>query len=296
MVIINWNCRQKFWNRYKIFSEKIPEWDILVIQECDYPEYVKEDHPDYYDWAMKHQCKWIGDEWDKPQKIGIGIFAKNHIKIDDLRQCFKDKFSKEFDWSSIRSNMRSKDLKYFLPVLVNDDFILIGIYAKSPKIDNKILEELNKNLNNVEKKYKYHLQYLGQIKEYLTIKENKENLLGKSCIAVGDFNENPTIKSVKKEFFKETMNFIKNEIGLISVYHYINGNINFGEEKEPTRYDPQKKNDPNYQGDHIDYCMVSENLKNKLRIKISNEWIDENGIKKWKGISDHCPLTIYINE
>jgi exonuclease III len=301
MVIIDWNCRQKFWDRYKIFLDDNLKWDILVIQECDCPEYVKEEHPDYYDWAISYQCKWVGDEWDKSQKIGIGIFAKDYIKIEDLRKIFKNESPINFDWSSIRTDMKSNELKYFLPVLVNDNFVLIGVYAKSPKIEDEILNKLNKNLNKKDEnyKYKYHFQYMGQIKEYLEKDENKkylrkEILDGKKCIVVGDFNENPSIKSVNKKFFKKTMDFIKNEIGLVSAYHLVNGNINFGEEKEPTRYDPQKKNDPYYKGDHIDYCMISGNLKDNLIPKISSEWIDENGVKKWKGKSDHCPLIIHI--
>jgi hypothetical protein len=106
MIIINWNCQQQFWQKYKIFSENKLEWDVLVIQECDDPEYKKDDdikRKDYYNWAIKYQYKWIGDKWDRNQKIGIGIFARSHVKTEDLRNSFNENFfeggvSKEFDW------------------------------------------------------------------------------------------------------------------------------------------------------------------------------------------------------
>jgi hypothetical protein len=163
MIIVDWNCHQKFWDKYKIFSENRLKWDVLVIQECDCPEYVREKHSDYYDWAIKHQYKWIGDEWEKPQKIGIGIFVKSHIRIEDLRNSFNGYFFergvlKNFDWSSMKTGLKDAMLRYFLPVLVNNSFILLGIYAKAPKIIKEI---------KYEYKNQYEYQYMGQIREYL---------------------------------------------------------------------------------------------------------------------------------
>jgi exonuclease III len=294
MVIIDWNCRQKFWNKYKIFSENKIKWDILVIQECDCPKYVKEKYPDYYNWAIKHQYKWIGDEWDKPQKIGIGIFAKSHVTIEDLRNFFNGEFfeggvSKKFDWSSMKKELKDTMLRYFLPVLVNKSFILLGIYAKAPKIIKEITYEC---------KNQYEYQYMGQIREYL--KNNKEKLVEKSCIATGDFNDNYIFSKEKsddaKKHFKDVIKLFNAEIKLFSVYHTKN-NIEIGKEKNvATRYHNDKKNGIINRPDHIDYFFVSKDLINYSNITIQNEWEEDktNGNKKWKGLSDHCPIVLEL--
>jgi exonuclease III len=174
----------------------------------------------------------------------------------------------------LRKGLKDTMLRYFLPVLVDESFILLGIYAKDPKLIKEIKYE----------KYQYEYQYMGQIREYL--KNNKEKLIEKPCIATGDFNDNYSFDRTEpsKEFLKNVIKEIE-DIGLKSLYH-VSHKINIGEEgNAATRYD---KNRPT----HIDYCFVSERFQScRIKIAEENEW-DEK--KKWKDLSDHCPLIIEI--
>ena len=69
-------------------------------------------------------------------------------------------------------------------------------------MDSEQIEKINKN--------KYEFQYMGQIHEYL--KNNGDKFKNKQCIIAGDFNDNPSLKSCNKQFFKKT-------IGLFTTYH-----------------------------------------------------------------------------
>lgn len=106
MNIISWNCNGKFREKYKVIIEQ--NADIYIIQECEDPNQSKD--VEYKKFA--ENSIWIGSNKNK----GLGIFAKSHIKLFKL------------NWSNYC-------LKWFLPVLVNDDFVLVGIWACKPYIE-----------------------------------------------------------------------------------------------------------------------------------------------------------------
>ena len=45
-----------------------------------------------------------------------------------------------------------------------------------------------------------------------------------------------------------------------------------------------------------DYCFFSKNLysrtKENLVIKVHDDWKNKNGVKRWHGLSDHCPISV----
>jgi len=44
-----------------------------------------------------------------------------------------------------------------------------------------------------------------------------------------------------------------------------------------------------------DFCFVSKNLSsNKIDYKTDKNWEEKNGIKRWNGLSDHCPIIVDI--
>jgi exonuclease III len=209
--------------------------------------------------------------------------------IKDLRysfsdECSFDKIQLEFAWSKTIPAPDSRKLKYFLPVLINNDFILLGIHANAPKLKGEYKRG---------EQVKY--QYMGQIREYL--KNNGEDKLkGKPCIIAGDFNENRDLyvnNEDARDRFDETIRKIRN-IGLESAYNIFNNRKELGNE-EPTCY--YKNGSPPRQ---IDYIFISDHFKiHKFEIAKNNEWksISENKNKKrWEGISDHCPLYIDIEK
>jgi exonuclease III len=267
MVIIDWNCQGKFREKHGILKYN---WDILAIQECEDPEYVKNKSEEYYRWARNHHYIWKGDNHNK----GVGIFSKNNnMKLLEWPNEFPN--GEEFDYPDILfpDHLISKELKYFVPVNINEDFMLLNISTK-------------KLGGTGSTKY----QYTGLITQYLKL--NKDMMINKDIIIVGDFNNNIRLceKYPDKVRFKKMMAEF-DAIEYESLYH-ISNNIKIGEEQYPTRYYSGKniKNRP----DHIDYCFVSKIFKNgRIKVAQENEWkLNEKGNKRWEGKSDHCPIII----
>lgn len=171
------------------------------------------------------------------------------------------------------------ELLYFLPVEINN-YTLVAVNTKEVKNIS------GKTFYNEMADYKY----TGLVTEYLKL--NKKQLENRDVIIVGDFNDN--IKLCKKPKDKkrfESMIEEFNDIGLVSLYHTKNElNIFNCKEEDATRYDPQKKNDSSYKGDHIDYCFITKRLIECSKINIKND----NEIKRWKGLSDHFPIILEI--
>jgi exonuclease III len=290
MIIIDWNCQGGFRDKYTRFLEIVKNWDVLVIQECEEPEYVKHKSEKYYRWAKDHYCIWKGENKNK----GIGFFSKqNNLRLLEEEDGWKNEFpnEEEYNYPDILYPVPSfsKKLRYIYPLLINNYFVLIGIGTK------KIAGEGST---------KY--QWTGLITAYLEL--NKYIMENTDIIIVGDFNNNIKMCSGDpnssrdndtKRFNGMVKNFSDFNNKIISLYHRHN-NIEIGKEDYPTCYYSGKniKNRP----DHIDYCFVSERFHNsKIRISENNEW-EENihGNKKWGYVknciegSDHCPLIIEI--
>lgn len=172
------------------------EADIYIIQECEDP--LKAKHNDYSEWSKNHL--WIGDNKNK----GIGIFAKEHIKIERL------------DWSN---DFRDHTVKYFLPCLVNNKFQLLGVWTHKNNSPN--------------------FGYMGQFWKYL--KTNLDNF--NEIIIAGDFNSNSIWDEWDRWWNHSDVVEILQKKNINSVYHEIK-NENQGKETLPTFYLQRKREKP----------------------------------------------------
>lgn len=100
MKIVTWNCSGAF--RKKYHAIEAFQADILVIQECEDPARSTEK---YRDCAGDYL--WKGENKNK----GIGVFAKNGLKV------------KELNWKDDR-------LESFLPCRIGDKVNLVAVWSK----------------------------------------------------------------------------------------------------------------------------------------------------------------------
>jgi hypothetical protein len=312
MIIVNWNCYQgNFREKYlKLLEHLNDKWDILIIQECEKPEHIRNKSETYYKWAKDHHCIWKGDNYNR----GIGFFSnsrENNLRILSKEAGWENRFpnGEKYDYNEILEpqHLISEELKYIYPISINDDFVLIGVSTK--KICGK-----------GSTKY----LYTGLISEYLKL--NKEIIVSSDVIVIGDFNNNINLcsgdpKSTRDNDTKRFKKMLDEFEGknIVSLYHYKN-NIKNGDEKDPTRYHRcdkicENKNKCKYnkdceyyfsqnrsyhRSDHIDYCFVSKRFQSgNIKIAEKNEWkivINEKNKEnnRWKGISDHCPMVIEL--
>jgi exonuclease III len=131
MKILNWNCNGAFRNKYHLLSAY--NADLLIIQECENPEYSIS--KTYKEWAANYL--WIGDSKNK----GIGVFAKPEIRLARL------------DWSNLYNN---HPVKHFLPCTVNETITLLAVWTHKNNSPNfgyigqfwKYLQLHKEKLNN----------------------------------------------------------------------------------------------------------------------------------------------------
>lgn len=233
MKLINWNCNGAFRNKKYLFDEY--EYDILIIQECEDPSKLKE-HKN-----SDHNYLWIGNNKNK----GLGIFCKNNISL------------KRLDWSDINIKYKNEQLESFLPCLINDEIIIIGVWTK--KANSEVFG------------------YIGQFWKYLQL--HKDKLIDKKVIIVGDFNSNAIWDKWDRWWNHTNVVDELDQIGIKSLYHIIN-NEEQGKETKPTFYLQRKLEKPY----HIDYIFLSNNLiSDFIEIEIGE-------IEKWLNYSDHLPI------
>lgn len=249
MEIISWNCAGALRKK----TEYIDKFnaDILVIQECEDPERSTQA---YRDWAGNYL--WHGETKNK----GIGIFARNGNKVE---RCH---WSKEYTQDGFNNfnpalTWRSDDLKVFLPCKVNDEITLLGVWTKKNRSD--------------------YFGYIGQFWKYLQI--HRSDLSNGNTIICGDFNSN--VMWDKNDSWWNHSDVVQEleDIGLKSVYHYIN-NEKQGEESMPTFFLHKNELKPY----HIDYAFVSDDLITDCHIEIGKR-------EDWMDVSDHIPLTFYLS-
>ena len=233
MKLINWNCNGAFRNKKYLFDEY--EYDILIIQECEDPSKLKE----YKNFD--HNYLWIGNNKNK----GLGIFCKNNISL------------KRLDWSDINIKYKNEQLESFLPCLINDEIIIIGVWTK--KANSEVFG------------------YIGQFWKYLQL--HKDKLIDKKVIIVGDFNSNAIWDKWDRWWNHTNVVDELDQIGIKSLYHILN-NEEQGKETKPTFYLQRKLEKPY----HIDYIFLSNNLiSDFIEIEIGE-------IEKWLNYSDHLPI------
>ena len=233
MKLISWNCNGAFRNKKYLFDEY--EHDILVIQECENPSKLKE-----YE-SSNNNYLWIGNNKNK----GLGIFCKNNISL------------KRLEWSDINTKYKNEQLESFLPCLINDEIIIIGVWTK--KANSEVFG------------------YIGQFWKYLQL--HKDKLIDKKVIIVGDFNSNAIWDKWDRWWNHTNVVDELHEIGIKSLYHIINKEEQ-GKETKPTFYLQRKLEKPY----HIDYIFLSNNLIDDF------VEIEIGAIEKWLNYSDHLPI------
>ena len=98
-------------------------------------------------------------------------------------------------------------------------------------------------------------------------------------IAAGDFNISPRV-SGKKRKSQRFLRLMRDELGLVSAYHHLTGELP-GEETRATYYHYRRKSNPF----HIDYCFVHQEWIGRL----TNVEVGDFGDFSQ---SDHRPLTV----
>ena len=98
-------------------------------------------------------------------------------------------------------------------------------------------------------------------------------------IAAGDFNISPRV-SGKKRQSQHFLRQMRDELGLVSAYHHLTGEIP-GEETRASYYHHWRKSNPF----HIDYCFVHEEWTGQLTNVDLGDFTDYPQ-------SDHRPLTV----
>lgn len=102
MKIISWNCNGALRNKFHTLDQL--NADILVIQECEYP--LESKNVEYVKWANNYL--WVG----KSKHKGIGIFAKNGIKISLI-------------------SLDAKSFRISLPFTINDDLKVLAVWTQA---------------------------------------------------------------------------------------------------------------------------------------------------------------------
>ncbi len=122
MKIVSWNCNGKF--REKINKIKELDADIYVIQECENPEFTK--NQSYKDFSAGGF--WTG----KIRSKGLGIFFREPS-------------------AAVKSDWHSCDFANFLPVDIDEKLSLLAVWACKPYIEG-YYDYQNLNFDNYKNK------------------------------------------------------------------------------------------------------------------------------------------------
>lgn len=106
MTIITWNCNMAFRKKAAVIMRNSP--DILVIQECEHPDKLK----DTFGKKKPVSALWFGNNMHK----GLGIFSFNGFNLK-------------------KHASHNSSIKLVIPVIVKKDaekFMLFAIWAHNP--------------------------------------------------------------------------------------------------------------------------------------------------------------------
>ncbi len=230
MKIVTWNCNGNFSG---CFQEIIKEnADIYVIQECENP--LKSKNEEYKKFSSNYY--WIGDNKNR----GLAIFAREGIKLDLV-------------------DLDDEGLRYFIPVRVNEDFNLLGVWT------------------NPDTKYKVN-HYPKEITKYYELHRDS-GFFNEDMIICGDFNCDVRLKGTHARNVFEMIDKMS-EIGLLDIYHYLNDEFE-GEESQATFFMYRHLDKPY----HLDHVFASEGRIKEFEIGDAGKWIE---------LSDHLPLVFKI--
>ena len=231
MRIVNWNCHGAFRRKFRLLEQF--DADILIIQECENP---RGNSPDYRAWAGEH-C-WIG----KLQFKGLGIFAKNGHSL------------KQLDWPDAGASL-------FLPVSVDDDLQLVGVWTQTAKVAAE--------------------RYAGQLARFLD--QNRQSFNQRTIIA-GDFNSNTSLDKPRAKWTHAQCAIDLTNDGFLSLYHHTAGE-DHGRESCPTFFQQRDRAKPF----HIDYAFAHKSL-----IPDGGPRFSIGSPELWLAHSDHMPLVFEI--
>ena len=232
MKIVTWNSQSNFANNFKEIKKQ--NADIYVIQECENPEITKSD--EYKEFASN--SIWIGDN----KFYGLGIFASDDVNLDLV-------------------DLDNKGLRYFIPVRVNDEFNLLGIWTNPDMEGNKVV------------------QYPKEISDYYD--EHKQSgFFNEDMIMCGDFNCD--VRLTNKAHGKNVYEMMDklSEVGLVDVYHHLSGETQ-GEESRSTFFMNRNLEKPF----HLDHVFASPDRVKSLNIGDEEYWMQ---------FSDHVPIIFEI--
>lgn len=231
MKIISWNVNGKFSEKFPAILEE--DADIYVIQECENPLII--DSKEYVDFASNYF--WVGEN----QYYGLGIFAKDNVKLELM-------------------DLDAKGLRYFIPVNVNNDFNLLGVWT-------------NPDMDGTKTIY-----YPKEITKYY--EEHKDlGFFNEDMIICGDFNCDVSLKGSHANNVYEVIEKLS-ECNLVDIYHQLTGE-NEGEETTPTFYMYRHLDKPY----HLDHIFSSPDKVKDLEIGDADKWLQ---------LSDHVPLIFEI--
>ncbi|MCG6146560.1 endonuclease/exonuclease/phosphatase family protein [Leptospira bandrabouensis] len=250
MKIVSWNCSGGFRKKFKNVEVLNP--DIIIIQECENPEKY---HKDFLDFSY-NTFIWEGESENK----GIGIFYKSNYNLKKLNWNgnytikIPENNSKHLNWTT-------NELRQFLPVSLTIDLNILAVWTKG-----------NKNQT---------FEYIGQFWKFILA--NKEKLLEKPSIIIGDFNSNKKWDKIDRWWNHSEVINILDSWNYKSLYHelYLQEQ---GNEQIPTFYLHRNREKPY----HIDYVFLPKNFIGNTKFEIGK--FDE-----WIKLSDHMPLIVEIN-
>jgi len=175
----------------------------------------------------------------------------------------------------------------------------LGIAVFSNKFEIKLTEEFNRNYRYVvpykvdagKIKFTLFAVWTKPIDEYYDANVTEainfsgyKNIIDGNVIMIGDYN---TGCSEKTEEHK-------------------NRYVNLNKKMEPKGFmncSPAEKiyemtffSDRTKQEYVNDFCFISKNLSSSLeKFGTNKEWEEKNGIKRWRGLSDHCPIIVDLD-
>ena len=151
---------------------------------------------------------------------GLGIFAKDNIKLEPIPD-------------------NNQDLRYFIPLRVNDTFNLLGVWAMP--------------------------DYVEMIHDYYNA--NRE-LFNENLVMCGDFNSSVLFdEEHKNKNFSMLLHYLKKD-GLVGAYHHLKREKH-GKEKENTYFHTKKLNNPF----HLDHVFSAPYITKNLQIIDNIKWI-----------------------
>jgi|TARA_B110000196_G_C21088518_1_gene636304 endonuclease/exonuclease/phosphatase family metal-dependent hydrolase len=230
MKVLSWNCNCKFRDKYQLLDQY--NADILIIQECEDPQQSSDSK--YKSWAKNYL--WVGDR----KHQGLGVFAKTNIKLEALLPL-------------------SNNYKLFLPVLINNQYNLVGVWTKSASTLKK--------------------GYINQLWNFLL--ENREILDFSKIIITGDWNSNAKWDKKRSEGnHSDVVEFLKGK-SVHSAYHYLQ-KLEHGCERAATFFLHRNIKKPY----HFDYIFTHKSWLNKdcsFSLFKPTQWLK---------YSDHIPILL----